>query len=226
MRFKRGESNIPGLRERRVVKTTGTTVALWDAEDANISSDHRWVVTCEDHRTMTSYATLAEARVKLSTCEWCDECQGGLCRNGEQLIQSLDDLNRTDCWACGERVVWNDQNDELGEPLCEDGDAVLLDGPRPVGAFISGRVYCQDCTPKQLHDRCFACAQEREIAATRPASTPILRALASGTALSVLAADLDSPIEVIDVAKLPEPPPGSWAAKLRDELLKARKGEN
>ena len=234
MRFKRGESSTPGLRERRVSKTTGTTVSLYDAEDANIDVENRWVVTCEDHRTMASYPTLAEARYHLSSCEWCDECQGGLRRGNDQIIQLDGDQSRTECWTCGEYVVWTSENDALGDPLCEESDAMLLDDCDccAVGARVSGRVYCADCASAAIRARCQECGRERELgqaAASQnvgPQSTPLLHALATGAELSILASTPPGPIEVIDVEKLPEPPPGSWAALLRKELLGARKGEN
>jgi hypothetical protein len=221
MRFKPGKGPEPGLRERRVSRVTGTTVSIYDGYELSLAEgvcEHRWITRCEDHGAECCHPTLAEARAQLSGCEWCYNCQ--LAAQGGLI----------ECVACGCEVSWHEERDDLGEPLCEDGDAMLLDEHgETTGARISQAIYCAACAGLAIRNRCEQCSRERELGeqtAPQLATTPLLHALATGTELSILAAAPPGRIEVVDLEKLPKPPPGSWAALLRRELLNARKGEN
>jgi len=217
MRFKQGESKTPGLRERRVSKTTGTTVSLYNAAEAGIDSESAWVTTCDTHQTMCSHETLADARSELSHCEWCPECR----RARGQIIEEQDDgCQRTLCWECGEEIYWGDAYDGVG---CQEDDATLLhpeDRSQVVGAHIDGHIYCPECADEKIRLRCQNCPSAEAHGA--PESALLLQQLS--TEISALLKP--GPIEVVDVRTLPEPPPGTWAARLRDELLNRGKGQN
>lgn len=70
---------MTALRAKRTTET-GAVVSLYDGEAAGMDTDGgRWQVVCEDHGTILSLETLAEARRELRlvdvTLGFCDECR-------------------------------------------------------------------------------------------------------------------------------------------------------
>jgi hypothetical protein len=226
-RYRKGESNVPGLRERRVSKITGTTVSIYEAEAAGFDTEegYDWVTVCEDHQRSCSHATLADARSRASSCEWCEDCQG------VQFVRTTPDGTRaTMCFSCGEPVVWVTEDDEVGDPLCQDGDAILIAdcGCCAAGTRVGDHVYCEPCTSAALAKRCDDCklAQREAVEAMTEfrmieSPNPSVAAVAKQSA-----GRPDGKIEVVDVMSLPEPEPGSWAATLRQSLLNSKRGKN
>jgi hypothetical protein len=195
----------PGLRERRVSRTTGTTVSIYDADELDAQQlarwrgqapKHRWIVCCEDHCTVGSVPTLAEARALLSSCGWCYDCR--LTMFGAELP----------CDACGRPVVWCTEDDITLCDVYDVHDTALLDDD------------CDMCAPLAIHDRCQNCARGPEaITPQGPVPVPVLTTRSELPALSAA-----GPIEVIDLVQAPVQP-GSWAAVLRAGL-QHRRGRN
>jgi hypothetical protein len=70
--------NHAGIVAYRKVRSTGTRVGLYHAEEAGIDSDPEtpWMTVCEDHGNMVGHGTRRLAEQALSHPEdWCDQCQ-------------------------------------------------------------------------------------------------------------------------------------------------------
>lgn len=70
-------SDDAGLLQRRKARSTGTTVSIYDREEAGVDGDGRYVLTCEDHGMMLAVTTLTTAK-RFATVpdEWCGVCRG------------------------------------------------------------------------------------------------------------------------------------------------------
>ena len=68
--------NFAGIREYRKARSTGTHVGLYDGEEQGLDTDGgRWSTVCEDHGSVVSHQTYADARAWMSTPEaWCEAC--------------------------------------------------------------------------------------------------------------------------------------------------------
>jgi hypothetical protein len=66
-----------GARESRRARRTGTTVTLYDGEEANMDTDGgRWQTVCEQHSWIISHGRIRDARHFLGHPEdWCEGCQ-------------------------------------------------------------------------------------------------------------------------------------------------------
>jgi hypothetical protein len=49
-------------------------VSVYDAEEAGIDADTRWVCVCEDHGALLEIETLANAKRTARVPEWCEQC--------------------------------------------------------------------------------------------------------------------------------------------------------
>ena len=65
-----------GLRAWSRSRSTGSTIAIYDGEAADLDTTAgRWQTVCETHGTIISHATLRLARYHAAAPEeWCEDC--------------------------------------------------------------------------------------------------------------------------------------------------------
>jgi hypothetical protein len=65
------------LRQHRQARSTGTHVGVWDGIAGGFdTAGGRWQTVCDEHATICSHVTLADARNFASAPEqWCETCQ-------------------------------------------------------------------------------------------------------------------------------------------------------
>ena len=69
-------NGLAGCVARGKCRSTGTRTAIYIAAEQGIDADGKYVVICEDHGTLLSCYTLAQARsFKPHPMEFCDECR-------------------------------------------------------------------------------------------------------------------------------------------------------
>lgn len=56
-------------------RTTGTVIAIYNAEQAQFDTSSKWYTSCEDHNILYGHDSLAIARAHASYPEWCELCQ-------------------------------------------------------------------------------------------------------------------------------------------------------
>lgn len=66
-----------GAKVSRICRSTGATVTLYDAAQANLDDeDGKWATVCEDHGSIVNHRTWKTAISWLSHPEeWCEDCQ-------------------------------------------------------------------------------------------------------------------------------------------------------
>lgn len=66
----------PGCLAMQKARSTGTRVALYDAELADLDpSGGKWVTSCEDHGTVCNHETKRLAQASLPyPFNWCEKC--------------------------------------------------------------------------------------------------------------------------------------------------------
>lgn len=63
-----------GCRHAAFSRWSGSLVCIYDAQDAGIDADTRWVCVCEDHGSILDAETLTDAKSLASVPDWCDKC--------------------------------------------------------------------------------------------------------------------------------------------------------
>lgn len=63
-----------GCRHSAVSKWSGALVSVYNAEEAMIDADTRWVCVCEDHGSLLDAETITEAKYRASVPDWCAGC--------------------------------------------------------------------------------------------------------------------------------------------------------
>ena len=74
-----------GCRSAAYSRWSGSLIGIYDAQDAGIDADTRWVCVCEDHGTILDVDTLANAKASASTPDWCEECYEAAAKISEHL---------------------------------------------------------------------------------------------------------------------------------------------
>lgn len=68
---------LAGAVERRRSRASGTTITLYDANEAGMESDPQtpWATVCEEHGSIVCHGTRSAARASMAVPDWCEACQ-------------------------------------------------------------------------------------------------------------------------------------------------------
>lgn len=75
---------VAGLVQRRKAHSTGTTISIYNNEQADLDTEGGpWSTVCEDHGTIIAHTTITLAK-DMASCpeEWCEDCMQDRGRRG------------------------------------------------------------------------------------------------------------------------------------------------
>ena len=69
------KGGLAGCVQSSKNRHTETIINVYNAKEAGIDSEDKWITSCEDHGQMISSKSLSKAKNSASYPEWCSECK-------------------------------------------------------------------------------------------------------------------------------------------------------
>ena len=91
---------LAGAVERRRSRASGTTITIYDANEAGIESDPEtpWATVCEEHGSIVCHGSRSAARASMARPDWCMDCQRAIFGGeGSSLSDALRSVRHEDC---------------------------------------------------------------------------------------------------------------------------------